>query len=138
MNYVALKRFFSNRGLIMKGYAFPYLLHVTSRENKIKYTFIHFPRKLTTDTVTYCFIKGSAVWYHIYVIMHVKDSHLSTLREGCCNPSTGFFLSLYSPHVLNGDVDMMSSLYHFKEKDPMENLAWHIMLLETYLNCLSL
>ena len=41
------------------------------------------------------FKKGSAMCYHVYVTMHVKDPLLSVVRVGNCVPLAGFSLSLY-------------------------------------------
>ena len=46
---------------------------------------------------------------HASVIMHVKDPLLSVIRVGHCVPSAGLFLSLYSLHVLNRDVNLIQT-----------------------------
>ena len=55
------------------------------------------------------FSKGSAKWYYVCVIMHVKDPLLSVVRIGHRAPLEGFCLSKYSLHVLNRDVNMIQT-----------------------------
>ena len=61
---------------------------------------------LAPASATDWFMKGRVMCYHVYVIMHVKDPELSVVRVGHCVPLAGFGLSLYSPHVLNRDINM--------------------------------
>ena len=56
-------------------------------------------------------IKGHAMYYHVYVIIHVKYPYLSVVREGHCVPIVDFCLSLYNMHVLNRDFDFGFGLY---------------------------
>ena len=56
---------------------------------------------LSPARATDWFNKGHAMCYHVYVIMHVKDTDLSVVRDGHCVPLAGFCLSLYSLHMLN-------------------------------------
>ena len=61
----------------------------------------------TTVGAAACFNKGRAMCCHFYVITHVKDPQLSVVRVGHCVLLAGFCLSMYSLHVLNGDVNMI-------------------------------
>ena len=45
--------------------------------------------------------------FHVYVIMHVKDPLLSVVRVGHHVPLAGFYLSLYSLHMLNRSINMI-------------------------------
>ena len=52
--------------------------------------------------------------YHIYVIMHVKDSQQFLVRVGQCVPVAGFSLFLYSIPVMivhGQDIKTLSPLY---------------------------
>ena len=51
------------------------------------------------------FIEGSAMCYHVCVILHIKDSLLSV-------PLADFCLYLYSLHVLNREVYMIQLMIH--------------------------
>ena len=55
------------------------------------------------------FTKGSAMYYHVYVIMHVKEPQLPVVRVGHHFPLACFCLSLYSLHVLYRDVNMIQT-----------------------------
>ena len=50
-----------------------------------------------------------AMYYYIYVIMHVKEPELSIVGVGHYAPLAGFCLSLYSPDELKRDVDMIQT-----------------------------
>ena len=64
-------------------------------------------RQLVPASAIDWLIKGHAMCYHVYVIIHVKDPRPSVLRVGHFVPLAGFCLSLYSLHVLNRGVNMI-------------------------------
>ena len=49
------------------------------------------------------------MFYHVYVIMHVKDPSLSVIRVGHHVLLAGFCLSLYGLHALNRDVNVIQT-----------------------------
>ena len=52
------------------------------------------------------------MYYHAYMIMHVKDPPLSVVILGYRIPLVGFYLSLDSLHVLSRDVNMTQTNRH--------------------------
>ena len=55
------------------------------------------------------FIKGRAVFYCVYVTMHVKEPQLSIARVVHVVPVTGFCLSLCKLRALERDARMIQS-----------------------------
>ena len=55
------------------------------------------------------FNKVLPMYYHVYVIMHVKDLQLSVVRVGHRVPLPGLCLSLYGLNVMNRDVNAIQT-----------------------------
>ena len=66
----------------------------------VSYIFLH--------TLPYNNVQGYAMYYH--VIMHVEDPWLSVIRLGHCVPLVGFWLFLYSLHMLDRDVNVIQKI----------------------------
>ena len=62
------------------------------------------------------FTKGRVMCYHVYMIMHVKYPLHSVLRVGHHVLSAGFWLSLYSLHMLKRDVNIIQIHIHKETK----------------------
>ena len=70
--------------------------------------------------------------YHVYVIMRAKDPQLSVVRVVYCVPLSGFGLSLYSLHVLNRDINMISTKQNrYTFRTPGKDV--HVIMKHVYL-----
>ena len=65
--------------------------------------------RLVPSSTTNWFNQGHAMCYHIYEIMHVKDTQLTVVRVGHRVPFAELCLSLYDMYVLNGNVNMIQT-----------------------------
>ena len=63
---------------------------------------------LTAASVADRFNRDRAMYYHIYMIMHVKDPKLSVIREGIVSLSQAA-VCLYILHMLNSGIDMIQT-----------------------------
>ena len=80
--------------------------------------------------------------YHVYMIMHVKDIKLSVVRVVHRVPLAGFcvFLSLYSLHVLNRDVNTIQAIKNLIPSGQLNNtrIMFCIKVFSSYNNIMLL